>query len=255
MSNFFPGTQNRRIKTRLSAGETLGVAWLSLGHAAIAEIAAGSGADAVVFDLQHGLWERRELEAAIGLAATCVPVAVRVAENSALSIGSALDAGADCVLVPMIETAEETARAVSAARFPPHGGRSGGGVRPLVMGFGDYLKHAEGVAVGVMIETVAGVAAADAVAATPGLDFILIGTGDLSVSFSGAGRAGEVDEACMQVKAACRRAGIACGIFTPNAEKARQRRGEGFQMVVVANDIDIVKSGFATAAESFAVKS
>lgn len=241
----------KRIKERLAAGETLGAIWLSLGSAAIAELARGAGADLVVLDLQHGLWERREMEAAIGLAAVALPVAVRVAENTALAIGSAFDAGADCVLVPMVETAEGAAAAVGAARFPPHGFRSGGGVRPLAMGFGNYLSHAEGLAVGVMIETVAGVEAADAIAATPGLDFILIGTGDLGVSYAAVGRAGETETACQRVKAACERAGIACGIFTMNAEKARQRRDEGFRMVVVANDIDVVTGGFATAAEAF----
>jgi len=240
-----------RIKERLAAGETLGAIWLSLGSAAIAEMARGAGADIVVLDLQHGLWERRDMEAAIGLAAVKVPVAVRVAENTPLAIGSAFDAGADCVLVPMVETAEGAAAAVGAARFPPHGFRSGGGVRPLAMGFGDYLKHAEGLAVGIMIETVTGVDAAEAIAATPGLDFILIGTGDLGISFASAGRAGETEDACQRVKAACQKAGIACGIFTMNAEKARERREHGFQMVVVANDIDVVKGGFAAAAAVF----
>lgn len=240
-----------RIREKLAVGETLGAIWLSLGNAAIAELARGAGADMIVLDLQHGLWERRDMEAAIGLASVRVPVAVRVAENTPLAIGSALDAGADCVLVPMVETAEAAAAAVGAARFPPKGYRSGGGVRPLAMGFGDYLRHAEELAVGVMIETVAGVEAAAAIAATPGLDFILIGTGDLGVSFGAAGRADEMEQACRDVQAACQSAGIPCGIFTMNAEKARERRGQGFRMVVVANDIDIVKGGFAAAAASF----
>jgi len=58
------------------------------------------------------------------------PVLVRVAENSVSAVGHALDAGAEGVIVPLIETDAEAASAVAAARFPPEGTRSGGGVRP-----------------------------------------------------------------------------------------------------------------------------
>ncbi|QPC86369.1 aldolase [Mesorhizobium sp. NBSH29] len=240
------------LKTRLRAGNPLGLVWLSLGHASIAEMAAHSGADALVIDLQHGLWERGTFEMAVGVSMGKVPVLARVAENSSFAIGSALDAGTDGVLVPMVETAEQAAAAVSAARFPPHGNRSGGGVRPLSMGFGAYLDKAETIVVGVMIETVKGIANAEAIAATPGLDLILIGTGDLSISHGTAkGGSQTMEEACTVVKAACQKAGIASGIFTTSVEAAATRRKDGYQLVVVANDIDAIKGSFAVAVAQF----
>ena len=241
-----------RLKARLAAGETIGLIWLSLGHASIAEMAAHSGADAIVIDLQHGLWDRGAFEMAVGVSARTTPVLARVAENSALAIGSALDTGVDGVLVPMVETAEQAAAAVAAGRFPPHGHRSGGGVRPLFMGFDTYLQKAGSISIGVMIETTKGVDNAEAIAATPGLDFILIGTGDLSISCAATeGPARDVNEACRRVKAACQQAGIACGIFTPDIRKAAERRGEGYQLVVLANDISAIKDVFTDAAKNF----
>lgn len=241
-----------RLKARLTAGDAIGLIWLSLGHAAIAEMAAHSGADALVIDLQHGLWERGTFETAVGLSVGKVPVLARVAENSPFAIGSALDAGTDGVLVPMVETAEQAAAAVSAARFPPQGNRSGGGVRPLSMGFGAYLEKADAIAVGVMIETAKGVGNAEAIATTPGLDFLLIGTGDLGISYgTGQESARTMEEACGRVKSACRRAGVASGIFTTSTEAAAARRDEGYRLVVLANDVDAVNGAFAAAAARF----
>jgi 2-keto-3-deoxy-L-rhamnonate aldolase RhmA len=242
-----------RLKARLVAGDTIGLIWLSLGHAGIAEMAAHSRADALVIDLQHGLWDRASFETAVGLSARTLPVIARVAENSSLAIGSALDAGTDGVLVPMVETAEQAAAAVAAGRFPPHGHRSGGGVRPLSMGFGVYLEKAGSIAIGVMIETARGVENAVAIAATQGLDFILIGTGDLGISYASRPPGdGTIEEACKRVRSACKQAGLACGIFTTNARMAAQRRDEGYQLVVLANDVDAINDAFIGATNSFA---
>ena len=179
---------SRTLKDLFASGEPVGLLWLALGSPAVAEFAAHAGAGALVIDLQHGLWDRHSLEAAVGVAAPKLPVIVRVAENSPNVIGTALDAGADSVLVPLVDTAEQARAAVASARFPPHGNRSGGGIRPLAAGFADYLKRAEAVTVGVMIETAAGVANTEAIAAVEGLDYVLIGSGDLTISYAAQGR-------------------------------------------------------------------
>ncbi|MQT13611.1 hypothetical protein F0357_13370 [Rhizobiales bacterium Sp-1] len=242
---------DRALRDRLAGGEPFGLVWLAIGSAAIAEIAGGTGAQAIVIDLQHGLWDRLGLEAAVGL--TRAPTLIRVEENTPLAIGRALDSGADGVLVPLVETAEEAAAAVASSRFPPQGRRSGGGVRPLGGGFGTYLAAAHGIAVGVMIETARGVENATAIAAVPGLDFILIGTGDLGLSYAGTDDPEARREAgCAAVLAACRAANLPCGIFTLTAAAARARRTEGYALTVVANDIDVIRTGFAAAIDAFA---
>ena len=87
-----------------------------------------------------GLWDRKSLEDTLGIVSRAAPVLVRVAENSPTAIGQALDAGAEGVIVPLIETDLEAAAAVAASRFPPEGTRSGGGVRPLGGDFGGYYR-------------------------------------------------------------------------------------------------------------------
>lgn len=234
------------LKTRIAAGDCLAVSWLALGSVAVAEIAARAGADAIVLDLQHGLWERRDLEAAIGLVPAGIPVIVRVAENSALAIGTALDAGAEGVMVPMIETAADAVQALRYAKYPPHGQRSAGGVRPL-KDFGAYVQGASQIAVMVMIETAAGLAQAAEIAAVPGLDMVFIGTGDLSLSLQIAGSDPRHAEACESIRQACEAAAMPCGIFTGTRAGALESRDRGYGMVVAASDIDVVARGFADA--------
>jgi 2-keto-3-deoxy-L-rhamnonate aldolase RhmA len=170
------------LRHRIDRGDCLGVVWLALGSVALAEMAAKAKPDAIVLDLQHGLWERGSLEAALAAVPSDVPVLARVAENSVRAIGEALDAGAEGVIVPLVETAKQARRAVRAARFPPSGERSGGGVRPLA----DFAAYVEGceraIAVIVMIETAQGVRNAREIAAVDGVDMVFIGTGDLALS-------------------------------------------------------------------------
>jgi 2-dehydro-3-deoxyglucarate aldolase/4-hydroxy-2-oxoheptanedioate aldolase len=240
------------LRYRIDSGRCLGVAWLALGSAALVEIAARTRPDAIVVDLQHGLFERRELEAAIGLVPPEIPVIARTAENTPFAIGMALDAGAEAVMVPLVETAKEARRAVLAAKYPPAGNRSGGGVRPL----GNFVANVAGdakIVVIVMIETAKGVANAAEIAAVAGVDMVFIGTGDLSLSIGTFPKPHhDHAAACAAVHRACRAAWTPCGIFTGTVEAARQRRDQGYRMVVTANDIDVAAGGFGAAAKGFA---
>lgn len=232
--------------------QPLAAFWLSMGSTAIVELAAAQ-TDTIVIDMQHGLWDRASLEQAVGLVTPKASVLVRVAENSAVAIGQALDSGAEGVIVPLIESGEEAAQAVGAARFPPQGRRSGGGVRPLAGNFLDYCATAnERTVVGVMIETARGVDNATEIAHTAGLDFVLIGTGDLSLSLGlTADGAKRHAQCCHTVLAACRAAGIACAIYTTSAAQAAACSREGYAMTVAANDISVVVDGFKQAAQQF----
>jgi len=241
------------LRARLARGSPIGAFWMSTGSTAVMEIAAEAAPDAIVIDAQHGLYDRVGLEHAVGLAARRVPVLVRTANASAIAISQALDTGAEGVLVPLIETDEQAAAAVAAARFPPHGSRSGGGVRPLTHDFARYYAAAnDRTVVGLMIETQRGVRNAGAIAHTKGIDFVFIGTGDLAVSLGGFPNVGaRHEEACQAVLAACRGANVPCGIFTMSAEAAAQRRAEGFAFVTVADDIGVTARGFKAAITKF----
>jgi len=250
---FVPGRSSLRY--RIDRGDRLGAIWLSLGSVALVEIAARARPDAIVLDLQHGLWERQAIEAAIGLVPPEIAVLARVAENSPFAIGQALDAGAEGVIVPLVESRKQAVRAVKAARYPPHGERSGGGARPLA----DYVEyHAaaeRGIVVAVMIETAEGVANAEKIAGAEGVDLVFIGTGDLALSLGLFPEMGEAHEAaCREIAAACRAAWTPCGIFTGSAEAAARRSAEGHRLVVIADDISLAAKGFHAAAATFAEK-
>jgi 2-keto-3-deoxy-L-rhamnonate aldolase RhmA len=226
---------------------------MMMGSTTIIELAAAARADAIIIDMQHGLWDRVSLERAVGAVAAGTPALVRVAENSAAAIGQALDTGAEGVIIPLIEDGGEAAQAVASARFPPQGRRSGGGVRPLAGGFLDYYASAnERTVVGVMIETVRGADHAAGIARTPGLDFVLIGTGDLLLSIGGGDDGvARREEACRRILQACRDAGTPCAIYTPTVEEAITRVREGYAMVVAANDVAVVSQSFSEAMRRF----
>ena len=131
-----PAAQERHpccfsLKPMLAGDGFIDLIWLSLGSAPMVAFAAHARPAAIVLDLQHGLWERGTVEAAIASAGN-VPVITRCADNTPAVIAQALDAGAASVLVPLIETVDDARRALDASRYPPHGSRSAGGVRPLL---------------------------------------------------------------------------------------------------------------------------
>jgi 2-keto-3-deoxy-L-rhamnonate aldolase RhmA len=239
------------LRSRLGR-QPLAALWMAVGSTTVIELAGAARADAVVIDMQHGLWDRASLEAAVGAVAAGIPALVRVAENSGVAIGQALDAGAEGVIVPLIEDGGEAAQAVAAARFPPQGRRSGGGVRPLARGFHHYCAGAnERTIVGVMIETARGTKNAAAIAQTPGVDLILIGVGDLSLSVGFDDGGARREEACRRILLACRDAGRPCAIYTANADEAVARVHEGYAMVIAATDITVVSQGFSDAMRRF----
>jgi len=102
------------------------------------------------------------------------------------------------------------------------------------------------IVLGAMIETARGVDNADAICATPGLDFIFIGTGDLSLSLPDASPE-RLHAACQLVLRAAQAQGLPCGLFTSDVEAAAQARDEGYALAVVANDIGLAHAGFSLA--------
>ena len=237
---------NRALE-RLRAGEALGCVWLSLGAPALAEIAAEHAPDTIVFDGQHGLWDKTALRSAFGIAAVASTPLVRVAANIAHIIGEALDAGAQGVIVPLVESAAEAAAAVRSAHYPPHGNRSGGGVRPLADFAAYSAACARNILVAVMIETQAGLDNAAEIAATPGVDMVFIGPGDLGLAVG----ADALEPAIQSILATCRVQAMPCGIFTGSAENARRRVAQGFQFVVIEDDIRLVRGGISRALAAF----
>jgi 4-hydroxy-2-oxoheptanedioate aldolase len=167
---------------------------------------------------------------------------VRVEANNATPIGRALDAGAAGVIVPLVDTADDAARAVSAAKYPPLGIRSYGPMRSgLRVGPVPAVAN-DSTLVFAMIETPDGLANVESIAATPGLDGLYIGPSDLALAI-GAAFPGdpavqtEFDAALVRVREAAEAAGIIAAIHTANGDIAAQRLAEGFTVVTIASDL------------------
>src|SRR5262249_2259423 len=151
------------------------------------------------------------------LSITGTPAFVRVPWNNPGDIMKALDAGAQGVIVPMINSAEEARAAVGACRYPPDGYRSWGPIRAAlgVDGYAPATGNRRGV-VAVTPETAAGAAAADEIVSVPGIDAVYVGPNDLAVTHginpSADAFNDEHARIVESVLAACRRHGVTPGI-------------------------------------------
>lgn len=240
------------LKSLLVSHSTIKLVWLAMGSCAVAEYALSAKPSAVVLDLQHGLWDRLQLESAVSVLNPYCSVIARAKSADISHVSEALDSGVSSVLVPYIESVEQAKQAIAAAHYPPKGVRSAGGVRPLSYGVESMIESGKQVAVGLMIESVLGCQELDAIVALPGVDYIVIGTGDLALSLGAESK--NIKKYLQQALEVCQRHQIPCGVFTPDAETALEQFAEGFQLAVVANDIGIVHSGFSSVAQFFAKK-
>jgi 2-dehydro-3-deoxyglucarate aldolase/4-hydroxy-2-oxoheptanedioate aldolase len=210
----------------------------------IARLAAGAGAEFVVLDLEHTGWS---LETLRGVLATVVPPLVPVVRVPATEyhfIARALDVGAMGVMVPMVETADQARRIVQAAKYPPVGRRGAAfGVAHDDYRGGDILAtmaaaDAEGLLIA-QVETAAGVAHAEAIAAVDGIDVLWVGHFDLTSSMGIPGQFDHPDfaRAVRGVAAAARAHGKAAGFMCTDVASGRALLAEGFRVLAYGGDL------------------
>jgi 4-hydroxy-2-oxoheptanedioate aldolase len=222
---------------------TLGY-WSVLDSPISNERLAMTGYDYIALDGQHGLMgysgilhNLMAIDAGHGPAGI-----VRVEANNAAVIGQALDAGARGVIVPMVDTAEEAAAAVRAARYPGAGSRSYGPMRSGLRVGPVPAESDAAVLVLVMIETPQGLENVEEICAVEGVDGVYIGPSDLRLAIGGtSAQDPEVQEAfdaaIDRVLAAAQAANKIPAIHTPAGEVARQRIAQGFTFVTIASDL------------------
>ena len=236
-------THHAQFRQRLMAGEHLVGYWCVLDAPVATERIAMLGYDYIAVDMQHGLvgfgGMVRALTAidagngSVGL--------VRVGENSIAAIGRALDAGAVGVIVPLIEDADDAARAVAAARYA--GGRRSYGPMRSGLRIGPTPADADAaVTVLAMIETPSGLEHVEEICQVPGVDGVYVGPSDLRLALGGSTSTDpSVDEdferALQRIARAATEAGIAAGIHTPSGEVAAVRLAQGFTVATVASDL------------------
>lgn len=244
------------LRQRLCDGPPLVGTFVTVPRVEILEIAAVSGFDLVVLDLEHGPFGVEALPALIAAGQGAgLAVVVRVAENSEQAIGAVLDAGADGVLIPHVNNAAAAGAAVRAARMPPAGTRSlHAWIRAARYGADpDYAATADnGVAVLVMAEGQEAIRDLPGILATPDLDAVFVGPMDLSASLGLTGQPGHprVTALAGEVLTGAAASGRAGGIFAPTVEQAATWFAAGARLVVVSVDTDLIRRGFAAARDA-----
>lgn len=232
------------LKAKLQRRELTVGSWMSLGHPAIAEMFARAGFDWLVIDLEHSTITIREAGELIRVIDLCgVSPLVRLTSNDPDQIKRVMDAGAHGVVVPMVNTPDDAARAVAATRYGPAGRRGVGLARAQRYGpgFRDYLAwQADGPIVVVQIEHIDAVQAIDEILAVPGVDAFIVGPYDLSCSLGTVGDFGtaEFASASARVLRAGQQAKKAAGVHLvePDLQRLRALVDDGYHFIAYSVD-------------------
>ena len=245
-------TPTNLFKQALAQGRPQIGLWLGLADAYSAEILAGTGYDWLLVDGEHAPNDLRSILhqlQAISSAASALPPGVapphavaRVPVGDTALVKQYLDIGAQTILVPMVDTAEQAAHLVQAMRYPPGGIRGMGSALARSsrwQAYPNYLHEANAqTCLLVQAETVEAMHNLDAIAATPGVDGVFIGPADLSASMGHVGNPGhpEVQAVIADAIARIRKAGKAPGILSTNKDQGDKWIAAGTQFVAIGAD-------------------
>jgi 4-hydroxy-2-oxoheptanedioate aldolase len=237
-----------RLQKALASGKPVWGGWITGPTAIGPEEFTRAGYDYIGFDAQHGYIDDADI-ANILRRIEHVPIgtAVRLPNADAAPIGRVLDAGADAIIVAMIESADEAAAAVAATRYPPAGSRSFG---PLRASLGADTATLEArVSVFAMIETAAALANVNDICAVPGLAGIYVGPADLAISMGVdatlAATDPDVHAAIVGIHKAASAAGLVPAIHAGNGKVGHAMAELGFQMITLAAESQALRRGAA----------
>jgi 2-keto-3-deoxy-L-rhamnonate aldolase RhmA/quercetin dioxygenase-like cupin family protein len=236
----------KAFRRKLSAGEPAYGLWITLESASLTELAVALGVDWVVVDAEHGNLDWKEIAEHIRAAVRSdTVVLVRIAERNTALAKRALDIGADGIVVPWMETAEQLEEAIRDCRYPPEGRRGIGGERATVWGqcLVEHTAEAnEHVLVVPIIENVKAIPAVAAMCAVEGAEVFFFGPADFSASagFRGQWEGPGVAEQILELKETIRKAGKHCGLLTTSTENLLERREQGFRMLGLGADTGLL---------------
>lgn len=234
----------KSLKQSLRRGSHLSGFWLSLCSPTVTEIAAGSGIDWLLLDMEHAPNDLSQITdhlRAAGSASPDTQVIVRMPAADQTMTKRLLDIGVRNLMFPMIQSAEDARRAVAWTRYPPEGSR---GISATIRA-NNYARNTEYLTtytdaqcVIVQVETPEAVAQIPAIADVPGVDAIFIGPGDLSAAMGHTGnpKHPEVQQKITEAVAAIHDAGLPAGILGYGAELAQDYFDAGIEFVAIAGD-------------------
>ncbi len=240
----------KNLKKRLQQGEVLNGCWLNLGSALTAEIVGSAGFDWVLIDLEHGAGNEKDVLSQLqALESSNTAAIVRIESGARQRIHRVLDVGAEGVMCPHINNAEEAKAVADGLRYPPHGSR---GVAKMVRAtdfgnnFAEYYANANDTIIGIVqIETPEALNHLDDIAAIDGIDVLFIGPADLTMAL---GIFGQFDhplfvDAVQRTVAAAQKAGKTTGILLTNPDDYQTFYNLGIRMMACGADATFVAEG------------
>ncbi len=245
-----------KFRSKLASNQAVYGLWVTLESASITEMAVAVGLDWVVIDAEHGHLDFKEiLEHVRATVRSDTVVLVRIAELNGSLIKRVLDIGADGIVVPWIETADQLRQAVTFAQYPPDGLRGIGAERATCWGrcFAEHADEAnQNVLVVPIIETVTAGRNIQQLCAVPGVEVMFFGPADYSstAGFPGQWEGPGVAQEILAIKETIRRHGQHCGVVATSNDNLKQRFDQGFRMLGLGLDGGLLLRSVVDAMES-----
>jgi 2-dehydro-3-deoxyglucarate aldolase/4-hydroxy-2-oxoheptanedioate aldolase len=250
------GTATTSLRSRVLAGETVFGTFIFSASPLIVEVAARSGLDWLLIDLEHGTARESDLLPLLLAAGAHVPTLVRVESGERIRIGRALDLGADGIMVPQVHGAEQARRVARWMRFQPAGER---GVALFTRGLGYGRLGHDGVAdrhldllTIVQVESRSGLDEVEAIAEVDGIDVLFLGPTDLSHALGIPGRFDDpaFGAAMARIGRAARAAGKAAGALVTSPEDVGRYAAEGFTVLGISSEASILSRALHSTLDS-----
>ncbi|SEI08451.1 4-hydroxy-2-oxoheptanedioate aldolase [Rhizobium tibeticum] len=242
---------------RIRSGEGgLISAWIGIPDPLFVNHLAQEAFDAVVLDMQHGVWDIGSAAVGIGQGRLAgKPVLARIPLGDFASASRLLDMGASGIIAPMINSVSDAEAFAKATKYLPLGERSWGptlAMNHTGLSATEYLATANLQTVAIaMIETRAALDAADEIMRVDGIDGIFVGPSDLSIALSDGAKVApdtaQVDGVLKHLIARCRAHGKFACVFGSNGERAGELLKMGFDFVIAGADTQQLRSGAASA--------
>lgn len=246
------------FKRALQSGQPQIGLWMGMADAYVAELLATCGFDWICIDGEHAPNDVRSVLAQLqAMAPHPVRAIVRPVHGNAVLIKQYLDIGAQTLLIPMIETAEQASQMVAATRYPPQGIRGVGSAlarASLWNQVDGYLQRCDAeMCVLVQIESVNALRNLDSIAAVDGVDGVFFGPADLSASMGLLGKSLDpsVRSAILDGIARARMAGKAAGVLSGDRKFAQDCIAAGALFVAVGVDTTLLVKAARELAQVF----
>lgn len=234
------------IQQALKTGQiVLGTMLVQERTPAMIQLLAGFGLQYFILDMEHGSYSIETAADLIQVArlAGITPL-VRVNEPYYHLVSRLLDAGAQGIMTPRVETVEKVHQVLSATHYPPLGERGfsrlAAHLNYAEVDMAEYVAHANANLVNlIQIETRKGVEAIDELITIPGVDGVIVGMDDLALSMGLAGQTNAPVVVAMleRIVSACQQHQVPWGLHLPDVERLQLWLKRGMQLVTWSSDI------------------